>query len=249
MNEKKWSLVLIAIGMMMIVITMKYAKAEPNGANLSVLNSSRMNLSNMGAAVQAQAGNVTELNIVGTSITKYWQGYFGNITGTIMLGDANGKNLYQWALASPRGEIYAARNGSGISWANVGCANSSQVENEDNFIGANPAETIDSVNKTFSYTTHPSFAIAGRGINGCRSVSVNGTGNGDLFWEALLIDNGSQVAMYDDILIYTGLIDADTVGFTGSSYDFQMIVGENGNGSEEFPNGNPTNYYFYVEIE
>ena len=31
-----------------------------------------------------------ELNIDATAITKAWQGYFGNITGTISLGDSSG---------------------------------------------------------------------------------------------------------------------------------------------------------------
>jgi len=199
--------------------------------------------------VDAQAGNVTELNIVGSSVTRYWQGYYGNISGSIILGTSSGFNLYEWAEASPRGEIYASRNDTGISWPDVGCANDSQVANEDGFIGADSILTVDSVNNTFNYTTHPAFTIGGRDVSGCRSVSVNGTGTGNIFWETLLVDNGTSIEAHDDIIIYTGLIDQDQIGFDGSSYDFQMLVGEPGNGSEEFPNGNPTTYYFYVEIE
>jgi hypothetical protein len=34
----------------------------------------------MPSSHQAQAGNVTELNIVAFSTTQSWQGYFGNIS-------------------------------------------------------------------------------------------------------------------------------------------------------------------------
>jgi hypothetical protein len=38
------------------------------------------------------------------------------------------------------------------------------------------------------------------------------------------------------------LLEQDATGFSGSTLDFQMIVGENGDTEEA------TNYYFYVEL-
>ncbi len=249
MNMRWKGLALLVIGIVSIMIAAKITQGAPLGANVTVLNSTRVNLSNVAGSVQAQAGNVSELNIVGTSVTKYWAGYYGNVSGNVVLANADGNNMYRWSVATPRGEIYASRNGTGISWAGVGCANESQITREDNFIGANSGETVDSVNRTFNYSSHPAFSITGRAITGCRSVSVNATGGGNDFWETLLVDNGTQSEMNDDIFIYTGIIDAQKSGFTGSLYDFQMIVGENGNGTEEFPGGNPTTYYFYVELD
>jgi len=84
---------------------------EPFGANVVNLTSSRMNASAAGNTT-AIAGNVTELAISGYSITQSWQGYFGNVTGTIMLADNSDNVMYNWSLASPEGEIYASTNDS-----------------------------------------------------------------------------------------------------------------------------------------
>ena len=64
-----------------------------------------------GAIVQTQSGNMTSLGINSTKITLRWQGFYGNVTGTITLDDASNNTLYNWQLASPQGEIYAS-NGS-----------------------------------------------------------------------------------------------------------------------------------------
>ena len=240
---------IVAAIIVMIMIGIPILRAAPTGPDtVSVLNNSRINASSA-ATVQALAGNVTELNINANTVTRFWQGYYGNISGTIVLGNAGGVNLYQWAAANPQGEIYATKNSTPINWTNVGCANESQILNEDAWMGAT-VNNSDSANHTFAKTNHPSFFTANTLISGCRSTSVNGTGASDIFWEALLVDNGTSSAdMTDDIFIYTTIIDQNRLGFDIKTHDFQMLVGEPGSGSEEWPNGNPTTYYFYVELE
>jgi hypothetical protein len=239
----------VAVIIVMIMIGIPISKAAPTGPDtVSALNSSRINASSA-ATVQALAGNVTELNINANTVTRFWQGYYGNISGTIVLGNAEGVNLYQWAAANPQGEIYATKNSTAINWTNVGCANESQILNEDSWIGAT-INNSDSANHTFAKTNHPSFYTGNKLVSECRSTSVNGTGDSSIFWEALLVDNGTNaVSMADDIFIYTAILDQNRLGFDARTHDFQMIVGEPGAGSEEWPNGNPTTYYFYVELE
>ena len=55
----------------------------------------------------AYAGNITELNIVGTTITQTWQGFVGNVSGTITLDDSENNTLINWSLGDPEGEVYA----------------------------------------------------------------------------------------------------------------------------------------------
>ncbi|MEK6968656.1 MAG: hypothetical protein AABX51_08605 [Nanoarchaeota archaeon] len=227
------------------------AQAEPVGANATkVGNSQRAGLYNTSLSVPAQAGNVTEVLVVSNSVTKHWQGYFGNVTGSIILANAAGNNLYQWPMGIVRGEIFASRNSSRINWTGVNCAAQGNVVNEDAYVNASPTIDLDSVNQTFNYTTHPTFQISSNTLTGCPSTPVNGSSaTAAGFWNVFLTDNGTDpVSSIDDISIYATLIDADKIGFNGNTYDFQMLVGENGNGSEEFPNGNPTTYFFYVEL-
>ena len=63
----------------------------------------------------------------------------------------------------------------------------------------------------------------------------NGVGT---FYEVLLTDGSNTV--YASILE-----EADTTGFDGNYYDFEMIVLEDGHGTDT----STTDYYFWVELE
>lgn len=201
---------------------------------------------------QALAGNVTLMNIDARSITRFWQGYYGNITGTIVLGDADNFTMYQWAMASPHGEIYATHNTTAtINWSNLGCIVNETLVQEELWLGTNQTGAdVDDVNYTFDRYDHPSFYTGPLSFRNCRTTSVNGTGNGIMFWEVLLQDNGTDPAVTtDDVVIYTSLIDQDRMGFDARTHDFQLLVGEPGAGTQSWPYGTITNYYFYVELE
>ena len=206
-----------------------------------------------GTTVQAQAGNVTSLVINSTKLTSRWQGYYGNITGTITLDDAVNNTLYNWQLATPQGEVYAS-NGSAsgaVTWASVFCFNytnnlSAGQSNVQRFNGSDLERMIgssigdqDSVNNTFNASFTGSFQVGSTTINsasGCREVTlfVNDAHQTARFTEVLLSDN--------DSIVFTSLIENSQTGFSGSPLDFEMIVGENGDTVAA------TNYYFFVEL-
>jgi len=234
----------------MLVALAASAYADPVGGNVTQVSpSQRMIIQNSSTSINAMAGNMTELQVNGQRVTKYWQGFYGNVSGNLMLGTPDGANLYNWGQGAVSGEIYASRNSSRINWTAVGCPNTTQVQNEDTYLDANPLFSRDSLNQTFNFTTHPSFEIGGRAVAGCRSTPVNGNpGVATDFWNVFLTDNGTSLTTIDDISIYAAVIDPDTAGFNSATYDFQMLVGERGNGSEEFPSGTSTTYFFYVEL-
>ena len=86
--------------------------------------SSRRNLSMLNStSAQAEAGNVTRLDINAITITTSWQGYYGNVTGNIVLADANNESLYEWGNAtSITGEVYATRTTT-VTWNTINCSN------------------------------------------------------------------------------------------------------------------------------
>lgn len=73
-------------------------------------------------SLTAVAGNLSQLSIVTRSQTQHWQGYYGNISGTIVLDDAYNFTMYQWDLAEPQGEVYVV-NTTSIDWLTVHCLN------------------------------------------------------------------------------------------------------------------------------
>ncbi len=217
------------------------ALAVPGGPDsISVGSSERANLDNTTKSTQAQAGNVTALNISQTTITDAWQGYYGNITGQITLEDAGGDVFYNWSgLNTLSGEVYASRNTS-ITWGQINCTNQTGINEEDSVLGKNGAEA-DSVNQTFNTQTHPSFQVGSRSVGTDSCFSTNAySGNGQdtsLWHQILLSDNASK-------RVYTTLINDTSTAYDGSTRDFQLLVGENGNETSQ----ESTQYNFYIEL-
>ena len=251
---------LSAIVVLIALLTLSYEVfAAPQGAGQVIKGTpdrrSGAGLDNAtgGTIIQAQAGNVTSLIINSTRLTSRWQGYYGNITGTITLDDAFNNTLYNWQLASPQGEIYAS-NGSAtgaVTWGNIFCFNYTNNLSNGNgmiqrfngtalesMIGSTTGDR-DNVNGTFNASFTGSFAVGATSISstsGCKQTTlfVSDLYQTTKFVEVLLSDN--------DSIVFTSLLEQDQTGFSGSTLDFEMIVGENGDVTAA------TNYYFFVEL-
>jgi hypothetical protein len=225
------------------------------------------------ATHDAIAGNVTGLEIFAYTTTQSWQGYYGNVTGTIQLADGSDNVMYNWSLTSPEGEIYASEESS-VNWWNIQCFNhtaaNSSPANEDatrggtSQLGLNMTEIenrygiawddVDGLNETFAYNgTQPQ----GEGL-----IHDLFYTNNLLFTEgeclaAHLFDssdsaadnNFQEVLLYDpdnEALVFASILDEeDPEGFDNVEHDFQMIVLEDGHGTDI----STRTYYFYVEIE
>lgn len=198
-------------------------------------------------SIQAQAGNVTRLNIFGYTTTQSWQGYYGNVSGTLQLADSNDKVLYNWSLASPEGEVYASINGSGeISWGDIACFNMNNHQALEALYNIS-TDDVDGVNETFKTgNSHDLFYTAGTyfATGTCASTQIfdsSGHGNDNHFEEVLLTDASSSTQV-----IFASLLEEENIaGFDGEYYDFEMLVLENGHGTDTAA----TPYYFYVELQ
>jgi len=255
---------------LIVALTSITVLALPFGAQNTVVKSER-SPADTPSNDSALAGNVTELTITGYSITQSWQGYFGNVSGTIQLTDASDNVFYNWSLASPQGEVYASTNDS-LAWTNIQCfnftatgtyADDSAQRGATSLYGMNLTQLessfniawddVDGVNETFSISgTHES----GGGFNHslfytnslqfsqgeCPSTHIRGN-NGAIadanFEEVLLYEPDSQA------VVFAALLDEDVAGFDGATHDFEMLVLEDGHGTDTAT----TTYFFYVELE
>ena len=253
-----WTLKLVAILLVVSVMLVPLVLAqivptEPEGpATLDVVNTSRR--SPAGAAtVQAQAGNVTQLSIIGNTVTQTWQAYYGNVSGTITLDNAQNNTIYDWDLASPEGEIYASEDTIDFTYGNVFCYdfNQSDIGNSDfNTLAEYEAllgletDDADGIDETFTESTsYDTFYVGSYYVNQtCPTTQMydqNEQKDPNKFQEVLLYDNSSNK------LVYTAIIEQDAQGFDDQYWDFEMIVGENGHDGDT----TTTTYYFYVELE
>src|SRR3989344_7466384 len=91
-NSVKVFAVLLSMATMIVFSSiLAFAQSsQPQGPDTVTISSSgRHNNQSDPYVIQAYAGNVTALVISHTRNTEAWQGYYGNITGTITLDDAN----------------------------------------------------------------------------------------------------------------------------------------------------------------
>ena len=229
---------------LLIVAVASFVLATPTGPNnLTVISSQRYSTA-PSQTTNAMAGNVSELSFAANTITQTWQGYFGNITGTIVLGNSNNQSLYSWNLISAHGQIYATRTSTVPAWTSVKCANLTEVQGEDTALNVNESVAADSVNNTFLNTTDfAQFYVGAININtsqGCFAARLyNSTGQSSTthFGEVLLKEPGTNI-------IYTSILDQKALGFDSRTHDFEMLVGEDGHSGDT----STTPYYFYVEL-
>ena len=208
----------------------------PNGANVTEIKSERGTIQDPESS-SAHAGNITGIDIFAHSITSSWQGYYGDVTGTIDLKDGFDNVLYNWSDVSSKGEVYATR-AQNINFATSKCADSSEINLEESFIGHDSSDA-ESVTNTFNKNNHPEFHVGAIQINSDSCKSTN-----------IFDDNGAQTTKFFNVLlsdaasniVYTSILEPDSIGFDSMNYDFEMLVGENGQDSQSTP------YYFYLEI-
>ncbi len=233
--------ILVFIGLLAVALTFNgfFAKADPEGATLSYIGNSTKGSTTPGSRSDP-GGYIHTMNLSLTQQNSKWKAYVGNVSGSLTLDDSNDNTIYDWALTTISGEVFASRSSS-ITWSSIGCAATANVEAEDTAIGFS-ASSDDTVNKTFSGTTHKSTIVAGNTISNstCRAIatyvsdSAQASSESASFQELLLYDTSN--------IVYATLLENDAVGYDGTStYDFQMIVPDN----ETTAN---TLYYFYAEL-
>lgn len=237
--------------------------AQPSGANATALRTEQTNSTNSIGNLSAYAGNLTEVDVYGYATTQTWQGYFGNVSGTIQLTNAAGSVIYNWSSASPQGEIFASSNNS-ITWTSLMCFNytangtgsDTGQEGATSINGMNlttletlyglSGSSVDGVNETFNLIgagTHDAFNVGSLSFTEgeCRSTRVyDSSGKG-------VNNNFEEVLMYEPItasVVFTSILDNNQAGFDSGSHDFEMLVLDNGHGGDI----SPTQYYFFMEI-
>jgi hypothetical protein len=208
------------------------------GANITVISSERANLTSDAGSTNVEGGNVTSINLNATSITPSWQGFYGNISGRIVLKSPEENLFYDWNDLRPQGEVYASRS-SAVNFDSINCTTPSEVSDEETYLGQSVSSS-DSVTNTFTKVTHPAFSTGLVNIppDTCKSTNiyVSGSSQNLTFYEVLLSDGASN-------MVYTAIIDARSTGFDGRPYDFQMLVGQNGHTGGIVP------YYFYLDLD
>lgn len=259
--------------LLVVLLSVSVIALEPFGATVNPVSpSDSATVDNAGNDPNAIAGNITSITVSGFSVTQSWQGYFGNVTGVITLEDNGGNVMYNWSESSPEGEIFASTNSS-LEWNYIQCFNltaagtyASDTGNagatsqfgtnmtilEDEFNIA--FDDRDGVNETFNYNgtqpqgealIHDEFVV-----NSLLFTPGECGAATHLFADTNSSEDSSfqEVILYEpstSSVVFMSILDEDELGFDDDPHDFQMMVLEDGHGTDT----NTDTYYFWVELE
>jgi hypothetical protein len=243
-EKKKWIFVIFLFGIFIFSVLLLsnnfLSAASPNGPNSVVSVSNETKGTTSAAFFNISGGYIAALNLTANVQNIRWKAFVGWVNGKFTLDDQGGATIYDWTLSVTTGRVYSTRDSSTIEWNTIACANRTTdlvTENTNMFHNS----TQDNITKTFQYGTHNPFWVAGRSISSGTCPTIN-----------TYIANSSQdtdfeeMALYDGTsIIYASILENDLAGYDGQTYDFQMLVPENG--SQGFTGA--TAYYLYAELE
>jgi len=242
----------LAVILALLVITAVATLATtPTGPDSVIVrrSSTRSDFSEPPKSLNAEAGNLTELEVNITQQTDHWQGYYGNITGVITLDDASNNTMYSWTgTINAKGNIYATTN-TVSNWPQVECMNTTErpgfnCTGEDeiclNISSVHSTYGMvdsdgDTVAKTFTSTNK--ITVDTLTLTNCPATNLyeNSTAQSKKWNETLLTINNTNN------LIFAVQLENDKYGFNNQTWDFQIMVAEN-------DAAGTTQYYFYVEL-
>jgi hypothetical protein len=229
------------LGVLLLVFAglMLYSEAAPVGPRIEYQDTEQPGVITSGRVLNDSKGRITTVAFNVSQPNEDWKGYVGNVTGKLMLDDANNNTLFDWTFSTIGGEVYATRGGT-VSWAALVCANHTHVVAESSALN-HVASQSDKLNDTFSFDTHPEFYAGDTRFqtddcNFTLYTYVDGAAGQKSFPELLLYDTTNSN------LIYAAIINDTQRGFDGNNYDFQMLVSEDSSRTANI------GYYFYVEV-
>ncbi len=170
-----------------------------------------------------EAGNVTAVNITANVSTGKWAGYYGNVTGSIVLSESDfASRMYSWSWSSATGGEVCVSTDNTPTWSALADTTAATVDTVWSF----DASDTDSATNTYSGTT--AWSIAGTSGNAPSVTLVNPN------IATYVIADAAAPASTNDLLFCSNI---DT---TDGNYGI-MAPAATG--------GSTTTYYFYVELE
>jgi len=185
------------------------------------------------ASQQTEGGNVTYGNLTGNVSTEKWAGFWGNVSGNIVLAPgANQPMFYTWAWTSADGGEVCAVAAPSFTWASVQAVGAATI---DAIWGFDVLNT-DSASNTLADASC-NVIVAGIAV----PPSTGVTTNGGTFETCAVADAGAPV-WKDDIAFCVNITQGGTL-FNSLTGDYQLLTAANETA------GQYETYNFWLELD
>jgi len=212
---------------LILILAVSLVQAVPGGANVTGGVSSGVS-GTTSTTTDIESGNVTYVDIYSQQVTGKWAGFYGNVSGAIILGDSANNMFYSWTVSNFDGAVVYAVNDTISNWgsSNIVSANNSVV----------PTHIVGSYADNFTVTFNDTEDFNSSSINKA-DIPFAKT------WQNNTQGNLRTYALYglsENANIWAGLVDDDSTSFRGVGFtvDYQILV----------PTEALTTYNFYLEL-
>ena len=221
MLNKKISLALFGLAFLGLLLA-PIAIANPTGAETSV--GAAVNGSGTDSETATIAGGeIREVNITGTSITGKWAGFWGTISGGIILSDDASNNFFEWTVTDVTDAYVFAALGGTTDFTGMAALTSIP-----GFVdGSASDDFVNTFNQSLSFQTE-SISIASVPA----TYTLQDTSSEQL--PTFALQDGANTPIF----AARALQGADS--FQGETVDYQMLVPADGVGG--------ATYNFYLEL-
>ncbi len=213
--------------MILILAFASMAIAAPTGGNITASGAQDRGTGSTSESLTTEGGNLTEINVSGTSITSNWAGFYGNLAGGIELSDSSSNKFFEWTVTDMTGAVVYATNAAVSDWSG---ATIQPATNTDMPAYINSAGTD---NFTNTYDSTEAFVSASLNeANTPYVTTFDSTGNPGNLKSYALTDTSA--------LIWAGLAVNNDDAFNGGVVDYQILVPADNSGQQ---------YNFYLELQ
>ncbi len=221
--------ILSIFALIAMVLGISAVVAAPTEANVTAGTPEAYNWAPTVTSTTIIGGNVSQVNVTSVQVTDKWVGFYGEVSGSIVLGDSTGNTFYQWTISDPTGGVVYATNNTVSDWSTL-----SPLYADSGYLPDFLISGTDSFNNTF--VDQEDFVSPTITVN---SVNYTTTWQGgskgiDFKTYAMYADSGAT-------LVWAGKVKADSTSFNSNTADYQILAGVNQIGAEQ-------TFYFYLEL-
>ena len=199
-----------------------------SGASISGSTQTRWSGAVTASSLATQGGNISTLNINTTQLTSKWTSFSGNVSGTIVLGNASA-SVYSWTYAASQGGQVCVSTNSSQSFSSLANATTANMDTAFNTSGSpdNAAGTFNTTCPTLSF-------ISGTSMTGFLAAKTQGSST----FTTCAATTGGATGINNHIFCTN--INGSGTNYAAASANFEMIV----------PAGISSGiiYYFYAEL-
>ncbi len=165
-------------------------------------------------SVTIVTGTIYSANLDGQHSTYRWAGVYGNVTGTIILGDSASNILYQWTAI---GKYVYLDDDTTVDWPNLLAATCTDVENVYSFL------TGASDNCANTFTGSASFNSGLIPLTIASTIAASTLNNASTaVWDTLALKDGTN----NDVVFVGVAQNPAAYAYNGELANYQVIIPE-----------------------